>query len=40
MQVNLQTYKKYTKQEFLKWDEKYISVTSDYYNDYFYIPDN
>jgi len=36
--ITLDTYKKYTKQEFIKWDEKFISIIFTYERDYFYIP--
>lgn len=38
--LTLETYKKYSKQEFLKWDEKFNSIILTYERDYFYNPNN
>ena len=36
--IDLETYKKYTTQEFLPWDEKYISAILTYNRNYTYLP--
>lgn len=36
--ITLELYKKYTNQEFLKWDEKYFSIILTFEREYFYKP--